>query len=165
MAQQGHVPFVTLEEIEGLSPVYPIDYSDPADFPEQDDYLYSEDRSLLAPKQFILRQDEVEPLRNSEEPASLWMHYIEVSLSFLAEPLYQERIKELLLEDAVPVPVSSFGMDEMQVYETSEGTYFFLREGNKTLCIQHRGTGDPLPYAKRFAAFLEGKNPWPFLPE
>ena len=56
-------------------------------------------------------------------------------------------------------------MDEMQVYETSEGTYFFLREGNKTLCIQHRGTGDPLPYAKRFAAFLEGKNPWLFLPE
>lgn len=165
MAQQGHVPFVTLEETEGLSPVYPIDYSHPSDFPEQDDYLYSEDRSLLAPKQFILRQDEVEPLRNSEEPASLWMHYIEVSLSFLAEPLYQDRIKELLPEDAVPVPVSSFGMDEMQVYETSEGTYFFLREGNKTLCIQHSGTGDPLPYAKRFAAFLEGENPWPFLPE
>ena len=76
MKQQGHVPFVTLEEIEGLSPVYPIDDSHPSDFPEQDDYLYSEDRSLLAPKQFILRQDEVEPLRNSEEPASLWMHYI-----------------------------------------------------------------------------------------
>ena len=61
MAQQGHVPFVTLEEIEGLPPVYPIDYSDPAAFPEEDDYLYSEDRSLLAPKQFILRQDEAEP--------------------------------------------------------------------------------------------------------
>ena len=165
MKQQGHVPFVTLEEIEGLSPVYPIDYSHPSDFPEQDDYLYSENRSLLAPKQFILRQDEVEPVRNSEEPASLWMHYIEVSLSFLAEPLYQDRIKELLPKDAVPVPVSSFGMDEMQVYETSEGTYFFLREGNKTLCIHHCGTGDPLSYAERFAAFLEGENPWPFLPE
>ena len=165
MAQQGHVPFVTLEEIEGLSPVYPIDDSHPSDFPEQDDYLYSEDRSLLAPKQFILRQDEAEPLRNSNKSAYLWMHYIEVSLPFLAEPLYQERIKELLLEDAVPVPVSSFGMDEMQVYETSEGTYFFLREGNKTLCIQHHGTGDPLPYAKRFAAFLEGETPWPFLSE
>ena len=165
MAQQGHVPFVTLEEIEGLSPVYPIDYSDPADFPEEDDYLYSEDRSLLAPKQFILRQDEAEPLRNNKEPSYLWMHYIEVSLPFLAEPLYQERIKELLPADAASVPVSASGMDELQAYETSEGTYFFLREGNKTLCIQHCGTGDPLPYAERFAAFLAEENPWPFLSE
>ncbi|WP_405727182.1 DUF2812 domain-containing protein [Anaerotignum sp.] len=165
MAQQGHIPFVTLEEIEGLPPVYPINYSDPADFPEEDDYLYSEDRSLLAPKQFILRQDEAEPLRNNKEPSYLWMHYIEVSLPFLAEPLYQDRIKELLPEDAVPVSVSAFSMDEMQAYETSEGVYFFLREGNKTLCIQHHGTGNPLPYAERFAAFLEEENPWPFLSE
>ena len=162
--QQGHIPFVTLEEIEGLPPVYPIDYSEPY-FPADDDYLYSEDRSLLAPKQFILRQDEAEPLRNNKEPSYLWMHYIEVSLPFLAEPLYQERIKELLPADAASVPVSASGMDELQAYETSEGTYFFLREGNKTLCIQHHGTGNPLPYAERFAAFLEEENPWPFLSE
>ena len=161
MKQQGHVPFVTLEEIEGLPPVYPIH----SDFPAEEDYLYSENRSLLAPKQFILRQDEAEPLRNNKEPSYLWMHYIEVSLPFLAEPLYRDRIKELLPADAASVPVASFGMDEMQIYETSDGTYFFLREGNKTLCIQHCGTGDPMPYAERFAAFLAGETPWPFLTE
>ena len=90
---------------------------------------------------------------------------MEVSLPSLAEPLYRDRIKELLPADAASVPVASFGIDELQAYETSEGTYFFLREGNKTLCIQHCGTGDPMPYAERFAAFLEEENPWPFLSE
>ena len=163
MAQQGHVPFVTLEEIEGLPPIYPITYSGP--FPAEEDYLYSENHSLLAPKQFILRQDEEKPVRDSEHPAYLWMHYMEVSPPSLAEPLYRDRIKELLPADAASVPVASFGIDELQAYETSEGTYFFLREGNKTLCIQHCGTGDPLPYAARFAAFLAEETPWPFLPE
>lgn len=164
MAQQGHVPFVTLEEIEGLPPVYPIDYSDPSTFPGDDDYLYSQDDSLLAPKQFILRQDEAKPVRDSEHPAYLWMHYIEVSLPFLAEPLYEERLEELLPEDAIPVPVST-DIDALQVFDTPEGTYFFLLEGKKTLCIHHQGTGDPLPYLERFITFLEQKDPWPFLPE
>lgn len=166
MEQQGHVPFVTLEEIEGLPPVYPIDYSDPY-FPGDDDYSYSQDDSLLAPKQFILRQDESKPVRGSEHPAYLWMHYIEVSLPFLAEPLYEERLEELLPADAIPVTISvPTELDALQVYDSAkEGTYFFLLEGNKTFCIHHTGTGDPLPYLERFAAFLQEDTAWPFLPE
>jgi len=161
--QQGHIPFVTLEEIEGLPPVYPIDYSEPY-FPDDDDYLYHPDHSMLAPKQFILRQDEISPVRDKENPAYLWMHYIEVSLPFLAEPLYQERIEELLPEDATPVNAAA-DVDAVQVYDTPEGTYFFLLEGNKTLCIHHTGTGDPLPYLERFVSLMHQDDPWPFLPE
>jgi len=161
--QQGHIPFVTLEEIEGLPPVYPIDYSEPY-FPDDDDYLYHPDHSMLAPKQFILRQDEISPVRDKENPAYLWMHYIEVSLPYLAEPLYQERIEELLPEDATPVNAAA-DVDAVQVYDTPEGTYFFLLEGNKTLCIHHTGTGDPLPYLERFVSLMHQDDPWPFLPE
>ena len=164
MEQQGHVPFVTLEEIEGLPPIYPFDYSDPSSFPDMDDYLYHPDHSMMAPEQFILRQDEACPVRDKENPAYLWMHYIEVSLPFLAEPLYQERIEELLPENAVPVDISA-DIDKLQVFDTSEGTYFFLLEGNKTFCIHHKGTGDPLPYTKHFVEFLKKDTAWPFLPD
>ena len=162
-AKQGHVPFVTLEEMEGLPPIYPVDYSDPTAFTEQEDYLYFDDCSLLAPNQFILRQDEAKPARDSENPAYLWMHYIEVSLPFLAKPLYQERIKELLPEDAVSVLVSKADIDEIQVYKTSEGTYFFLLEGNKTFCIYHQGTGNMMLYLDRFVDFLVKGEVWPFI--
>ena len=166
MKQQGHVPFVTLEEIEGLPSVYPVDYSkyEPIDYPELNDYLYFKDDSMLAPRQFILRQDEEKPVRDKDNPAYLWMHYIEVSLPFLAEPLYQERIEELLPEDAIPVNISA-DIDKLQVYNTSEGTYFFLLEGNKTFCIHHTGTGDPLPYTEHFVDFLKKDDVWPFLPD
>ena len=167
MEQQGKLPFVTLEEIEGLPAVYPIDYSDASTFSEQNDYLYHEDHSMLAPRQFILRQDESRPPRNIENPAYLWMMYVEVSLPSLAEPYYQAKIKDMLPEGAVSVSASELpaAIDEINIYQHQNDTYFFLRKGTETLCIHHQGIGDPLPYLERFSDFLLQENAIPFVSE
>lgn len=169
LEQQGKLPFITLEEIEGLPAVYPIDYSkyEPTDYPELNDYLYYEDHSMLAPKQFILRQDEAKPVRDVDKPAYLWMKYAEVSLSALSKPYFEAQIKDTLPEGAIPIAISEMpaDTDQAEIYQYQGYTYIFLRNETETLCVHHHGTGDLLPYLERFVSLLQKADPDPFLSE
>lgn len=161
-AQQGHTPVITLEEIEGLPPKYPIKHTDESTYFQ--DYLYSEDSSLLAPKQFILRQEKTPTATESKTSAYLWMQYVNVVFPALAEPLYQEKIEANLPEDAVLLPsAATTEADSLQIYASADGTYLFLRKDTAILSVYHEGTGDPVAYLDDFLLLLQEGEP--FLPE